>query len=205
MHRRLLPLVVLLSACAPAQGVTESWAKQIFAPSPETLEAGCSLGLARTFRRPNASVGKLRIESTTSGRTIEFHSAPSQLYSTCGQFGSLIEPEDRDAYLASDSYRSASQAARAYVIVEGNDVRADQTQVRLSLNSDTGRALLEIEPRAASGVVKLVRFEFGTIPAQQRPLLDSVSSFTVDLNVGATSEKFLVDPSRYTALGKVEG
>lgn len=196
-----LLLTVLLASCAPMQGSQESWARQIFAPSSETLKRGC--GMAFDTPQPD-SIGQLRLRTSTK-RLIRFSSVPGDLYIFCGLFGIIAPGEQaRDSFLELEGYRRFSQNAHLFVIVEGDDLKMNQVGINISLTSATDQELLQIKPDSVEGVTPGIRFNFEKVQENRRSILDSVTSFTITLTISGTSEQFPIDPSMYSALMKTE-
>ena len=194
--------VVLLSACVPAssQSSQESWARQIFGPSPETLKAACELA----FEYPaNVVIGEFRLK-LASRQTLYFRSVIWQHYGLCKLYpaGSPIRP---DEFLASEDYKfiSSPKYTQVSVFIGGGVSEEDQIDVSLSLESANGEEILQL--RSASPSNSGGAYDFGLIPPEKRGLLDKVSSFTIIVNSKGKIEKFRLDPSNYSAFLKTQG
>jgi hypothetical protein len=198
-----LLLTVLLASCAPMQGSQESWARQIFGPSSETLKVGCGKGFDEdnTF---TMGVGRLRLK-TSSGRVVRFTSAPGQIFVMCRLFGVIASGrKGRDSFLGSEGFQRFSKSARPFIVIEGSELNVNQVKVAITLESETGQKLLEIKPDSNEAFTNGIRFDFKPIAPEQRTLLDSVSSFTIALTIGEKTEQFRVEPTTYAPLAKME-
>jgi hypothetical protein len=202
MKKLITPLfIVLLSAIAPAcsQGSQESWARQIFGPSSETLKDACKLA----FENPaNAVIGELRFK-LASRQTLYFRSVTWNHYGMCQSY--TPDPRGRDVFMGSEDYTFISSAkyTRASVFVGGGVMESDKINVSLSLESANGKEILAV--KSASPSNSGGAYDFGLVPPEKRALLDKVSSFTIIVNSKGKIEKFRLDPSNYSAFLKTQG
>jgi hypothetical protein len=204
MKKFIFPLSIVsvfATASACSQGNQESWARQIFAPSTETLKTACGLA----FEYPsNITIGEIRL-STSSGQNLYFKSPIFSHYGLC-QVGH--EPaQSREEFLSSDTYKSYKNStfqARPVLLLEpkgGYYSEEDyQTTVALVLNDATGKEVLQLKPKPLS----IPMFEFDLVAVQEQPKLDSVKSFTIVLTNKTKVEKLSLDPTKFTAFEKVK-
>ena len=202
MKKLITPLFIfLLSVIAPAcsQGSQESWARQIFGPSPETLKDACKLA----FENPaNAIIGELRFK-LASRQTLYFRSVTWNHFGMCKAYTS--DPRGRDVFMGSEDYTfiRSTEYTRTSVFVGGGVMESDKINVSLSLESANGKEVLPI--KSASPSNSGGAYDFGLIPPEKRGLLDKVSSFTIIVNSKGKIEKFRLDPSNYSAFLKTQG
>jgi hypothetical protein len=194
-----ISILLLALTHASSQPGQESWARQIFAPSAETLKAACELA----FEYPaNVTIGEIRV-STSAGRNLFFKSPVFFHYGLC-----QVAPDpsqSRDEFLSGDMYKTSVARVKLFLLLApkgGSYSEEDfQTTTAIVLSDASEKEVLRLKPKpnGAAG-----SFEFDLVKVQQQTKLDLVKSFTIVLTSKTKVEKLKLDPSKFTVFTKVE-
>jgi hypothetical protein len=191
-----LPILLVAIASAKSQGVEESWARQIFAPSAETLKTAC----AQAYADPkDVKVGGIQLK-LASGSKLQFESALYPMYGYCKL---NVSSNSFEVLLKSDAYSFWSSRVKFSALIIPQKKYSDQelqTKATISLHGKNGQELLRLKPKTdVSGF-----FNFELVTMQERTKLDSVRSFTIELTSNSKVEKLKIDPTKFSAFSRLK-
>jgi hypothetical protein len=189
----LFAAALLNCIAASSQSLQESWGKQIFGPSEDTLKSACNL----VTENPSGPViGQLR-QKLTSGKTLYFRSATWSQYGLCGAFLPELEKLQGE-FFKSEDYQRVMTRTRVSVFIAVT-FEEDQTNVSISLEDVNGKELLQLKPDMESNFAGPGGFDFGLVSTKQQKILDSVASFSILVTIKGKTERIRVDPKNYSA------